>query len=90
MSFLNQICVDRECLSRRSCCHLGPRGEHCYFVPEQKLCSLLGLEWAPWITLDELLAKVRDRLNQQQETSDEYSNAIRKAQSAVTVPSDKS
>ncbi len=85
MSFLNQLCVDQSCLHRGSCCHMGPRGEHCYFYAEQRLCQILGKPWAPWITLDELLTNVRNLLDAKGDSSkvDEYTAAIQKAKEEV-------
>ena len=60
--FINSLCTLPECARRRSCAHLGPVGEHCFFEVEKELCEMLNLQWKPEITLKNLLNEVRFRL----------------------------
>lgn len=60
--FLNTLCTLPECAKRRSCAHLGPTGEHCFFEAQKELCELLNLQWRPDVTMAYLLQEVRLRL----------------------------
>lgn len=82
MSFLNSLCTDPGCRGWGRCTHLGPRGEHCYFYVEKALCDILGKDWKPELTMDSLLAEVRDKLN-----TTPYSRAIKKAETSVALES---
>ena len=58
----NSLCVDAECTEANRCCHMGPRGELCYFNRERALCGLLNQEWRPDLRLDDLISQVLQRL----------------------------
>lgn len=61
--FINSLCTLPECAKRRSCAHLGPVGEHCFFEVEKELCELLNIQWKPDINIRNLLNEVRFRLS---------------------------
>lgn len=89
MSFLNSLCTDPGCRGWGRCTHLGPRGEHCYFYVEKALCDILGKDWKPELTLDSLLAEVRDRLQTLKPPGPltPYGKALKEAEQSLTLNS---
>ena len=69
--FINSLCTLPECAKRRSCAHLGPVGEHCYFEAEKEICQLLNIQWTPQVTMISLLNELRYRLTGRSTLPDE-------------------
>lgn len=58
--FRNSLCVDPECT--QDCAHRGPRGQYCFFDHEKALCALLGIDWRPAFTFEELCDRLSHRI----------------------------
>ena len=72
----NSLCVDPECVEANRCCHMGPRGELCYFNRERGLCSLLGQEWKPELKFDDLISQLVQRLAMQNLEVEQLTSSI--------------
>lgn len=65
--FKNSLCTDSAC--NPDCAHRGPRGQYCHFDVEKELCDILGFPWEPKLELEDLLRRVRTRLEAAEGTS---------------------
>jgi len=74
--WLNQLCTLDKCKQRKSCAHLGPEAQFCYFEVEKELCEILGQKWEMSLEIDDLLRQVQRRLHDAEGTSEHLVDKI--------------